>query len=138
MLHENIIVHYDVVGDLEDFDNSVSHGNSKGTEVFRPTMHSVKKNVKRFCLLPQNHRGLKWMILKQNKMHLAVKLMLLFPAMLVKFVTLKLIFLIESLLEQLKDAKNIRSPVNPHHSFLPEFCLQSGGQLNLCYFLTKH
>ena len=31
MLYENIIVHYDVVGDLEDFDNSASHGNSKGT-----------------------------------------------------------------------------------------------------------
>ena len=34
LLHENIIVHYDVVGDLEDFDNSASHGNSKGTQVF--------------------------------------------------------------------------------------------------------
>ena len=58
LLHENIIVHYDVVGDLENFDNSASHGNTKRTQVFRPTIHSVKQNVKRFCLLPQNHRGL--------------------------------------------------------------------------------
>ena len=34
LLHENIIVQYDVVGDLEDFDNSASHGSSKGTQVF--------------------------------------------------------------------------------------------------------
>ena len=46
LLHENIIVHYDVVGDLEDFDNCASHGSSKGTHVFRPTMHSVKQKCK--------------------------------------------------------------------------------------------
>ena len=46
LLRENIIVHYDVVGDLEDFDNCASHGSSKGTHVFRPTMHSVKQKCK--------------------------------------------------------------------------------------------
>ena len=46
LLQKNIIVHYDVVGDLEDFDNSASHGNSKGMQVFRPTMHSVKQKCK--------------------------------------------------------------------------------------------
>ena len=46
LLQKNIILHYDVVGDLEDFDNSTSHGNSKGTQVFRPTMRSVKQKYK--------------------------------------------------------------------------------------------
>ena len=46
LVHENIIVHYDVVGDLEDFDTSTSHGNSQGKQFFRPTMHSVKRKCK--------------------------------------------------------------------------------------------
>ena len=45
-LQKNIIVHYDIVGDLEDFDNSTSHGSSKGTQVFRSTTHSAKQKCK--------------------------------------------------------------------------------------------
>ena len=45
--------------------------------------------------------------------------------------------LIESLLEQSKGAKNIRSPVDPHQPFLREFCLQSGGQPKFVLFLEQ-
>ena len=34
LFHENIIVHYNVVEDLENFNNSASHENSKGRKFF--------------------------------------------------------------------------------------------------------
>ena len=91
LVHENIIVNYDVVGDLEDFDNRASHGNSKGTQIFCPTMHSVKQKCKEILFSTIKPPRFIMNDLKKNKMHLVVKLMLLFPEMLVIFITLKLI-----------------------------------------------
>ena len=45
--------------------------------------------------------------------------------------------LIERLLEQLRYAKNIRSPVDPHQPFLCEFCLQSRGQPKFVLLLDQ-
>ena len=45
--------------------------------------------------------------------------------------------LIESLLEQSKDAKNICSPVDPHQSFFGEFCLQSRGKPKFVLLLDQ-
>ena len=46
LLRENIIVYYNVVGNVEDFGNSKSHGNSKVTQVFQPAMRSAKQKCK--------------------------------------------------------------------------------------------
>ena len=46
LLHENIIVHYDVVEDLLDFGDKTSQENSKGKEVFcQPCLPYSKKSV---------------------------------------------------------------------------------------------
>ena len=41
-LHENVIVHYDVVEGLQDFNKEACQENSKEKEVLRPTIDSVK------------------------------------------------------------------------------------------------
>ena len=147
MLHENIIVHYNVVGDLEDFDNSASHGNSKGTQVFRPTMHSVKQKCKE--ILSSTTKPPRFIMddFEKEQDAFSRETDAVVPRNACQIYNFEanrqneakndVLCLIESLLEQSKDAKNIRSPADLHQPFLRKFCLQSEGQPKFVLFLDQ-
>ena len=145
LLHENIIIHYDVAGDLEDFNNCASHGSSKRTQVFRPTMHSVKQKCKE--ILSSTTKPPRFIMDDFEKEQDAFSRETVVPPNARQIYNFKVnrqneakddvLCLIESLLEQSKDAKNICSPVDAHQPFLREFCLQSGGQPKFVLFLDQ-
>ena len=84
LLHENIIVHYDV----KDFDNSTSHGKSKGTQVFCPAMHSVKHKCKETLSYTTKPPRLIMNDFEKEQDTFSRQMMLLLPKMLVRFITL--------------------------------------------------
>ena len=84
LLHENSIVHYDV----ENFDNSASHGNSNGMQVFRPTMHSVKHKFKETLSSTTKLPRFIMNDFEKEQDIFSCQMMLLFPKMLIRFIIL--------------------------------------------------
>ena len=130
LLYKNIFVHYDLVGDLEDFGSSANHGNSKGTQVFRATVHSMKQKCKE--VLSSTTKPPRFIIddFEKEQDEFSRETDAAVPRNAPQIYNFKgnrqneakdgVLYLIESLREQSKDAKNIRSPVNSQQPFLRE------------------
>ena len=105
--------------------------------VFRPTMHSVKQKCKE--ILSSTTKPPKFIMddFEKEQDAFSRKTDAVVPRNARQMYNFKAnrqneakddLRLIESLLEQSKDAKNIRSPVDAHQPFFRQFCLHSGGQ----------
>ena len=116
---------------------------ARGRKFFRPTMHSVKQKCKE--ILSSTTKPPKFIMddFEKEQDAFSRKTDAVVPRNARQMYNFKAnrqneakddLRLIESLLEQSKDAKNIRSPVDAHQPFLREFSLQSGGQRNCVLF----
>ena len=106
--------------------------------VFRPTMHSVKQKCKE--ILSSTTKPPRFIMddFEKEQDAFSRKTEAAVPPNARQIYNFKanrqseakddVLCLIESLLEQSKDAKNIRSPVDAHQPFFRQFCLHSGGQ----------